>query len=86
MRTAWTPFGRARGARVHLAQVRVGHLRTDHAQPQLTGEVDVVDEAAAAGQQAPVLDPEQRPGARHGWAAGSATASAARRTARRMFW
>jgi len=79
-------FGRARGARVHLDQVRVRDLRTDHAEPQLTREVDVVDEAAAAGQQASVLDPEQRLGARPGSAAGSATASAARRTARRMFW
>jgi len=79
-------FGRARNARVHLAQVRVRDLRTDHAEPQLTGEVDVVDEATVAYQQAGVLDPEQRPGARHGCVAGSATASAARRTARRMFW
>src|SRR4029450_40352 len=79
-------FGRARCNRVHLEQVRVRDLRPDHAEPYLAAEVDVVDEAAAAGQQASVLDPEQRPGARHGSVAGSATASAARRTARWMFW
>ena len=79
-------FGRARRARVHLAQDRVGDRRPDHAEPQLTREVDVVDEAAATGQQSRVLDPERPPGAGHGSVDGSATASAARRTARRMFW
>lgn len=79
-------FGRARRARVHLAQDRVGDLRADHPEPELIGQIDVVDETAATGQQSRVFDPERPPGAGHGSVDGSATASAARRTARRMFW
>jgi hypothetical protein len=34
---------------------RVGHVGAQHAHPQLAGQVDVVDERAAAAQQAVVL-------------------------------
>ena len=71
----------------------MGEVRPHDAEPELTRNVDVVDEAACTAQEPIVLETENRStdvtlghGHAVGWPAVSCTRSAATRTALTMLW
>lgn len=52
------PGCRASRANIDRDEPSVRHMRADETSVELTGEVDVVDEATSSPQQALVLDPQ----------------------------